>query len=342
MHFRPSRAPEAGRPKRTPGAQARRVQWGGREREGQHLRNPLWRLAPPPVTERVARGLWQRQRRQPPAALAPRSRAQRGAARGCRDHPGPLPLLPSGPGELLPGLAGTGRRGHSVATKACPLAGWTPCKLRAASPGLSSDDLGGGAGVWSESCGRAGACASRKPYPGPCPRLPSFAARGHRPVTPAPLLPLWREGGGRWAVGLGRLRRGGASRPLPEHEGTASGSQALGGRLVASREVSAQRIGRVGLGKVESGQTWSGVCWGPCQMSLCHTCVFRSSFSFLYELLPNCSYSEWYTKGCVDSWPWKKTARWGVPWSGRVKVGGVLNRWIPGVLLRFIKRRLSV
>lgn len=34
--------------------------------------------------------------------------------------------------------------------------------------------------MWSESCGRVGACASRKPYPGPYPWLPSFAARGHR------------------------------------------------------------------------------------------------------------------------------------------------------------------
>lgn len=170
------------------------------EREEQHLRNPLWSLAPPPGTERVARGLWQR--RQPPVALAPQSRAQRGAARGCGDHPGPLPLLPSGPGELLPGLAGTGRRGHSVATKACPLAGWTPCRLRAASPGLSSDDLGGGAGVWSESCGWAGACASRKPYPGPCPRLPSFAARPRsqacHPGSAAAFV-----AGGRWPVSSG-------------------------------------------------------------------------------------------------------------------------------------------
>lgn len=77
--------------------------------------------------------------------------------------------------------------------------------------------------------------------------------------------------------GCGEGARPGRS---PSTRGRLAGPRALGGRHVAG-EVSAQRMGRVGLGKVESGQTRSGVCWGPRQMSLRHTCVFRSSFSFL-------------------------------------------------------------
>lgn len=169
-----------GRRKGHPGAQARRGQRGAGRAGGaapeESASGRCGALLRPPGTERAARAL--PHRRQPPVALAPRSRAQRGAAPGCRDHPGPHSR--QGPGELLRGLAGTGRRGDPVAGRACPLVGWTPCLHRAVPPRLSSGGTGRECGV--------------SPHPGP-------AALCHRPVTRAPLLPLWREGGGPCSVG---------------------------------------------------------------------------------------------------------------------------------------------
>lgn len=148
------------------------------KREGQHLRNPppaaaaAASLRPGELSARQAR---LPERRQPPAALAPRrgrpERAQRCAGTrtgGGETSPGrgeghPLVLCPSappGPGERLRGLrgAGAGRRGGErwrtgrertpLPGRSCPLAGCGhPACAGKRCGGLFLEDWEGGAGV---------------------------------------------------------------------------------------------------------------------------------------------------------------------------------------------------
>lgn len=67
-------------------------------------------------------------------------------------------------------------------------------------PDFLLEELGGGAGVWSESCGRAGACASGNPIPVPVPgRLASPPAA----TGLSPRLCCCLCGGRRWPVRCG-------------------------------------------------------------------------------------------------------------------------------------------
>lgn len=279
MHSRPSRALRLGSPKGHLGAQARRGERRvgplGAAPEGIRLWPPQWRLAPPP-------GNWARSPR--PAAETPAtggaSTSEPSAAwslPGLRRPPGPFALAPAGARWAAAGTRGYGEtRG-----------------LRGGQ-GLSSGELdtlpaqssAAPTFFWkaARECGVSRA-AGQAPVPVGTPSRSLFLAASLRHPRPRACHPgsaaaFVAGGGGRWGAGRGRLRRGGASRPLPEHEGMASGPEHRVDGMYRAREVSGQRMGRAGLGKVESG---SGVRWGPRQMSLRHTRVFRSSFPFLWE-----------------------------------------------------------
>lgn len=127
-----------------------------------------------------------------------------------------------------------------------------------------------------------------EPHPGPCSWPPRFAARGHGPVTPALLLPLWREEVASEVRGEGGCGEGARPGRSPSTRGWLAVPNTGWTACIEPERCPGRGWVELGLGKLRVDQAFAGV------HAKCHFVTRASSGHHFHfsESLPNCSFSE--------------------------------------------------